>query len=116
VGESPQLRQRRAGASMTVQETTVKKVREHLSTARTMRRNLRLGLYQGRNGGGEGFRWHERQAEELMDDLPRDLQGHLRSEHKLAVRVSEGRDNGQQRPELRARLAAARRRIRDLTN
>ena len=61
---------------------TIQKVRKHMATSRSMQRNLRLGRYQGRNGGGAGFRWHERQAEELMAELPRELEGRLRAEQK----------------------------------
>lgn len=99
---------------MTTTET-IQKIRKHLATSRAMQRNLRLRLYQGRNDGGSGWSWHEERAEELMRELSRDLAARLRSEHGLALRVSEGRDNGQERPELRARLAADRRRIRDLS-
>jgi hypothetical protein len=91
-----------------------KRIRKHLAASRAMQRNLRLRLYQGRNGGGEGYAYHEAKAEELMAELPRQLQGELRMEHSLALRISEARDSGQQRPELRARLAAHRRTIKAL--
>jgi hypothetical protein len=102
------------GETMTPQKRTVRKVRDLNASIRAMARNLRLGLYQGRNGGGDSS-YLERQRDDLMTDLPRDLQGHLTAEHDLALRVSEGRDNGQDRPELRARLTDHRRAIRDLT-
>lgn len=94
---------------------TVQEIRKHLAASRTMQRNLRLRVYQGRNSGGD-YGWRERQAEELMAELPRELAARLRSEHGLALRISEGRDNGQQRPELRARAAADRREIKRLVN
>jgi hypothetical protein len=94
--------------------TTVQAIRKHQAAARTMRRNLRLRLYEGRNSGGSAAEYHEAKAAELMAELPRALQGALTSEHGLALRVSEARDLGQERPELRARLATERRRIKSL--
>jgi hypothetical protein len=102
------------GETMTTQERTVRKIRELQAGIRTMSRNLRLGHYQGRNSGGDSS-WKERERDDLLRDLPRSLQGHLTAEHDLAMRVSENRDAGQDRPELRARLTDHRRAIRDLT-
>lgn len=98
---------------MTTAET-VTQVREHFAAVRTMKRNLRLGHYQGRNNGGD-YTWREDRAWKLIFTLPRELQGLLTSEHKLALRISENNDLGNKRPELRARLVTIRREIKALT-
>lgn len=99
-----------------IQEQTVRKARKHFAAARSMRRNLRLRLYQGRNNGGSANEYHERQGWDLIRDLPRDLEGLLTAEHRLAERISVNRDLGHERPELRARMVDIRRSIRDLTH
>lgn len=91
-----------------------KAARQHFSTARSMHRNLRLGLYQGRNGGGEGASYHVRRAGELAAQLGHPLEGMLWSEHRLAERISENRDQGTERPELQARMTRKRRELRKL--
>lgn len=99
-------------------KTTVQKIRKALSTARGIERNWRLGLYDGRNSSATTAR-HERltaDTQAAMAKLPRELRGALHSEHGLASRISENRDMGQDRPELRARIAADRRRIKELTS
>lgn len=98
---------------MTTAETTAK-IRKHFSAARAMNRNLRLGHYQGRNGGGGAAVTHERLAAELARTLPRELQGKLWAEHQLAERISLARDMGQERPELRERMTRYRRELRQL--
>lgn len=92
---------------------TVAQVRKHFAAVRTMQRNTRLGHYQGRNNGGD-HSFREAKAWELVDTLPRELQGLLTSEHKLALRISENNDQGVPRPELRVRLAYTRLQITEL--
>lgn len=92
---------------------TVAQVRKHFAAVRTMNRNVRLGRYDGRNNGGD-TRYRLDAAEQMARTLPRELHGLVWAEHRLAERISENRDAGQERPELRARLAADRRRIREL--
>lgn len=104
----------------------VQAARRHLQVARTMSRNLRLGHYQGRNGGGGAVSGHEQDAETLLRvilDTPgatkagswqRALYGAVWSDHDLSVRLSENRDNGMERPELRARQTRRRRELRTL--
>jgi hypothetical protein len=95
--------------------TAIQRVRRHHAASRTMQRGLRLRLYQGRNGGGMTYLWHDKDAEAMLAQMEADEGGRselaslLRSEHDLALRVSENRDLGNDRPELKARLAAVRR-------
>lgn len=91
---------------------TVAQVRKHFSAARAMNRNLRLGHYQGRNGGGSAAVTHEREAAKLARTLGRELEGMLWAEHQLAERISLARDMGQERPELRERMTRYRRELR----
>jgi len=93
---------------------TVADARKEFAAARTKHRNLRLKRYEGRNNGGDATYNLER-ATALVAGLPRELQGLLWAEHRLAERVSENRDAGQARPELAKRLAGYRRQIRMLT-
>lgn len=93
---------------------TVAQIRAEFAKVRTMKRNLRLGMYEGRNNGGN-YDYALDRAEKAARDLPRALEGALWAEHRLALRISENRDAGQDRPELRARLAATRKSIRDMT-
>lgn len=92
---------------------TVADAREAFASVRTMKRNVRLGRYEGRNNGGD-HTFPERRAWELVATLPRQLQGHLTAEHGLAERLSYARDHHQERPELKARLNAHRRLIKEL--
>lgn len=114
-----------ARAGVTVAEL-VAAARKHLATARTQRRRSRLGLYQGRNGGGDGAPGHEQAAETLLRvllDLPdatkagswqRSLYGSVYADHDLSTRLSENRDLGHDRPELMARQTRERRELRRL--
>lgn len=88
--------------------------RKEFATARAMARHLRLGHYQGRNNGGD-FSRNIATADALTRAMPKNLAGLLWAEHRLALRISENRDMGNDRPELRARLAGYRREIRSLT-
>lgn len=97
--------------SATPQHRNAAEARRLFAKVRSMKRNLRLGLYQGRNGGGD-FAGALARAEQLVRELPRDLQGMLWSEHRLADRLSENRDVGQPRPELQARMTRQRRDLR----
>lgn len=97
--------------------TTAEKVaetRKCFARSRTMSRNLRLGRYEGRNGGGGGATGYERRAEELARECGGELESLLWVEHRLAARVSENADLGHRRPELRARLVRVRRELRAL--
>jgi hypothetical protein len=81
-------------------------VREHYARARTIERNRRLRRYDGRNGNltAEALSHHYERAAMHERVLPRELAGLLRSEHGLRLRLSEARDLGQDRPELKKRL------------
>lgn len=85
--------------------------RREFAAVRTMRRNLRLGRYQGRNSGGDSSYKMERAAQAARE-CGRDLEAMLWNEHRLAERLSENRDAGNPRPELVARLASVRRELR----
>lgn len=91
--------------------STVTKVRKLQSSIRTMNRNVRLRRYQGRNSGGDTT-YLQGQVDTLLPTLSRQLQGLLTHEHKLAERISENRDQGMDRPELRARMTGLRREIK----
>lgn len=88
--------------------------RKALAKVRTIRRNQRLGRYQGRNSAStESLVARElAKAHRATEQLPRQLGSAIWNEHGLATRISLGQDNGQRRPELRERLTAARRVIR----
>jgi hypothetical protein len=92
----------------------IKAARKDFSAARTMTRNRRLGRYQGRNGGGDAS-YHLRSAAAHLSFLSARVQGLLTEEHKLAKRLSENKDVGQNRPELQARLNEVRKQIRSCT-
>jgi hypothetical protein len=90
--------------------TAAAAARKEFAAARTKSRNLRLKRYEGRNNGGDTTRNMEL-AGKFAREAGRTLEGLLWAEHRLAERVSEARDNGVDRPELRARLAGYRREI-----
>lgn len=105
----------RRGAEPTT-PAIVAAAKKAFATCRTMRRNRRLGLYQGRNGGGDGAEASEDYAGHILRRLRGTdawrLEGMLWAEHKLAERISENRDAGHDRPELRARIKTDRDAIR----
>lgn len=86
--------------------------RTNFAAVRTMDRNRRLRRYEDRNGGGDTT-MRLRRAESAVAGLPRNLQGMVWAEHRLAARLAENRDAGQDRPELRARMSRLRRDLRD---
>lgn len=97
----------------TDRRASVAKARKLFAEVRTIERNTRMGRYQGRNS---------RSTENLLKakvdgagkaarDAGHSLEGKLWAEHRMAIRVSEARDAGQDRPELKARLKADRREI-----
>lgn len=96
----------------------VERARKADATLRAMERNVRLARYQGRNGRSTGEQMDALQArrDDAVTSLvamgERRLAGALTAEFGLARRMSEARDAGQDRPELRGRLAAARRDLR----
>lgn len=94
--------------------TAVRQARNHLAAARTIERNQRLRRYNGRNAGlTESALSHHYGAAAIAESaLPRELRGLLWAEHDLAERLSVARDCGQNRPELRKRLAATRRELK----
>lgn len=93
----------------------VKRVRKLQSSIRTLNRNVRLHRYEGRNRGGDTT-YLQAQVDVLLPTLPRRLQGLLTHEHKLAERISENRDAGHARPELRARMTGLRSEIKEAVN
>lgn len=92
---------------------TVKQIRKHFSAARTMKHNSRIGLYQGRNRGGDHTH-HETAALKLMADLPRKLQGDLWAEYQIGDRLNQNHEAGVARPELSLRLRNTQRAIREV--
>jgi|1185.fasta_scaffold1169179_2 hypothetical protein len=91
---------------------TLRLLRKYLSAVRWMARNRRLGRYQGRNNGGDST-YAMTEAERLTKQLPRKLQGLVWAEHRLSARISENRDAGVDRPELKVRLRNLRREIKE---
>jgi hypothetical protein len=92
--------------------------RKAATKIRTIDRNLRLGLYQGRNSNITHDALSEARTiiykidAELARRGERELAGALIAEHKLAARISQARDDGQDRFELKVRLNAIRRQLR----
>jgi len=93
---------------------TIAAARKEFAAARTKHRNLRLGRYEGRNNGGDST-YNITRATALARECGRELEGLLWAEHRDSERISENRDAGQDRPELRAKVAGYRARIRALT-
>jgi hypothetical protein len=91
---------------------------------RTIERNRRLDLYNGRNRTITDNTLYDaidtRYAIETelvhRGERERLLAGWLTAEHQLASRISEARDNGFKRPELRERVNATRAYIRNETS
>jgi hypothetical protein len=101
-------------------EQLIASARAAAASARTIDRNRRLGRYQGRNSAATD-EWYHRLVAQMHSDQAdlvalggdaRLAAGWIKAEDDLARRVSEARDQGQPRPELRARLTGARRTLR----
>ena len=88
--------------------------RKHLARIRDIERNIRLRRYNGRNSTATHttLTLHYGKVAALEHGLPKELRGLIWAEHDLAARVSLNRDAGQDRPELRKRLADIRRDIK----
>jgi hypothetical protein len=109
----------------TTDKETVQEARKLLAYARTMLRKRRLRRYQGRNRGGEQAEAIEASAVALLDALidqpggrksgswQRRIAGLVYDEHALGKRLSQARDDGQERPELASRMNLLRRELRE---
>lgn len=81
-------------------------------------RNIRLGRYQGRNSRATeavattAERRIDTAIRRLLDAGEREVVGLLTAEMDLRRRISRSRDEGTDRPELRARLAQVRRSLK----
>jgi len=102
-------------------EALVERARKADASLAAMERNIRLGRYQGRNSSAttELMIRRRHQRDQALRELyalggssGRRLVGCLMAEAGLRRRVSIAREEGQARPELRERLALARRRVR----
>lgn len=96
----------------------IETARKRLAAARVIERNQRLGRYHGRNSVSteRTLRAHYDAADVALRGLSRGVVADVWTEHALATRVAMGRENGQQRPELRARLAAVRESLKGATS
>ena len=94
---------------------SVQRARAHLTSARRIESNRARGLYNGRNASAQDAHLTDlygRAALELRG-TPRHLVGAVWAEHDLAGRLAAARRLEQDRPELRERLAAVRRELRE---
>lgn len=96
------------------ERTPAARARSYFAKARTVKRNQRLGRYQGRNSASTDreLRATLKAARRCQLACDRRVQGLLQAENDLAERVSINRDAGQDRPELRARLNRVRAELR----
>lgn len=92
----------------------VSKARASLAALRKLDRTRRVGYQTGRNDAATVRYRAALLAAGTAPELGGEARGALWSEHVLAERVSRARDAGQDRPELRARLAVDRRSVRAL--